>query len=185
MTPRKVDKDARRQDILTAAVRVFARQGFAATRIEDVAAEAGIAKGSVYLYFGSRDALLEAAFHAHAARAAEILARTDTAGEPLQRLAALIRATVQMLAADADLARLQLDLWPAAVGIAGVYRDYRAAIADLLRQAKLRRGLDPDRTAAVIVGAVEGCLVQWLVDPGVPLADLTEPIIEVCVNGLT
>lgn len=184
MTPKRVDKDARRQDILTAATRVFARQGFAATRVEDVAAEAGIAKGSVYLYFDSRDALLEAAFEAHAARAAEVLASTDTAGEPLQRLAALIRATVRMLTADADLARLQMDLWPASLDMASVYREYRATIASLLRQAELRPGLDPDHTAAVIVGAVEGCLIQWLIDPSLSLAELTEPIIEVCVKGL-
>lgn len=179
-----MDKAARRQEILAAAVRVFARKGFAASRIDDVAAEAGIAKGSVYLYFDSRDALLAAAFDAHAARVADTLAAVDTAAEPLDRLAALVRATVAMLAEDADLARIQLELWSTPLDIAGVYREYRATIAELLRAAELRPGLDPDRTATVIIGAIEGCLVQWLVDPAVSLGELAEPIVDVCVAGL-
>ncbi|MEI5035059.1 helix-turn-helix domain-containing protein [Streptomyces sp. S1A(2023)] len=64
---RRVDPAARRDLILKAAVRVFARQGFAATRVDDVAAEAGVAKGSVYLHFDSRDALLTAAFEEYRA----------------------------------------------------------------------------------------------------------------------
>ncbi|MDO3645767.1 TetR/AcrR family transcriptional regulator [Nocardia mangyaensis] len=184
MSPKRVDKAARRQEILAAAVRVFARKGFAAARIDDVAAEAGIAKGSVYLYFDSRDALLEAAFDAHAARVADTLAGADDSAEPLDQLATLIRATVTMLAEDADLARIQLDLWSTPLDIAGVYRDYRARIGALLREAELRPGLDPDRTATVIIGAIEGCLVQWLLDPQISLLELADPIVEVCVEGL-
>ncbi|CAH9415205.1 Transcriptional regulator, AcrR family [Streptomyces globisporus] len=79
---------ARRDMILRAAVRVFARQGFAATRVEDVAAEAGVAKGSVYLCFDSRDALLVAAFEEYAAQAQAVIQRpaavqgTDWSGSP-------------------------------------------------------------------------------------------------------
>lgn len=75
MAPRRVDKAARREEILAAAVRVFARKGFAASRIDDVAAEAGIGKGSVYLYFDSREALLDAAFENMTAAAEDILRR--------------------------------------------------------------------------------------------------------------
>src|SRR5688500_16252429 len=52
-------KDARPQEILNAALRVFAKKGFAAARIDDIAAEAGIAKGTVYLYFDSKEAMFK------------------------------------------------------------------------------------------------------------------------------
>lgn len=57
---RKRRKDARPQEILDAALGVFAKRGFAATRIEDIAAAAGVSKGVIYLYFDSKVALLEA-----------------------------------------------------------------------------------------------------------------------------
>src|SRR5690349_22562569 len=53
-------KDARPPEILDAALAVFAEKGFAATRLDDVAAKAGITKGTIYLYFDSKQALFEA-----------------------------------------------------------------------------------------------------------------------------
>ena len=52
----------KREQILSAAVRVFARQGFEPTRMADVAREAGVAYGLVYHYFGSKDAVRLAVF---------------------------------------------------------------------------------------------------------------------------
>ncbi|MFH9606949.1 TetR/AcrR family transcriptional regulator [Streptomyces sp. NPDC017448] len=63
----RADPAVRRELILKAAVRVFARPGFAATRVDDIAAEAGVAKGSVYLHSDSRDALPTAAFEEYRA----------------------------------------------------------------------------------------------------------------------
>ena len=48
-------------DILTAALEAFVENGFAATRLEDIAARAGVSKGTLYLYFESKDALFKAA----------------------------------------------------------------------------------------------------------------------------
>lgn len=53
------DKQSRQAAILSAALEVFVDKGFAAARLEDVAARAGVAKGTVYLYFASKEALLE------------------------------------------------------------------------------------------------------------------------------
>ena len=57
---RKVDADARRQAILDAALTVFAERGYEAARLDDVAAKAGVAKGTLYLYFKDKEALFEA-----------------------------------------------------------------------------------------------------------------------------
>lgn len=185
MAPKRVDKVARRQEILDAAVRVFARKGFAASRIDDIAAEAGIGKGSVYLYFDSRDAILEAAFAQYAADSEALLRQAvEGEGPALDRLAALVRAAISLVAASRDLARILLDLW-ASVDMTGVYRDYRGAIAQLLREASdtVRPGTGPLH-AIVIVGAIEGAVLQWLIDPEVPIAELAQPILDVCVEGI-
>lgn len=57
-------RDTRPGEILDAGFRVFAEKGFAAARLDDVATRAGVAKGTVYLYYPSKDALFEAAVRA-------------------------------------------------------------------------------------------------------------------------
>lgn len=53
-------KDARPQELTTAALDLFVRQGFAATRVADIARQAGVTPGTVYVYFDSKEALLKA-----------------------------------------------------------------------------------------------------------------------------
>ena len=57
---RRIAPEVRRQAILKAALAVFAAHGFEAARLDDVAARAGVAKGTVYLYFRDKEALFEA-----------------------------------------------------------------------------------------------------------------------------
>lgn len=58
--PRKRRKEARPSELLEAALDLFVEKGFAATRLEDVAARAGVSKGTLYLYFENKDALFKA-----------------------------------------------------------------------------------------------------------------------------
>jgi AcrR family transcriptional regulator len=196
MSPRRVDRAARREEILAAAVRVFARRGFAASRIEDVAAEAGVGKGSVYLYFDSRDALLDAALAALGDASRELLRQARTgAGTPLDRLAELVRGVFAVATADPDLARVLPDLWSLGrrddaslpLDMAGLYAEYREAIAALLAEAaargEVRAGVGAAH-ATVVVGAIEGCLLQWVVDPGLPVDGLDAAVLAVCLDGL-
>ena len=53
-------KDARPEEIVSAALEVFADRGFAATKLEDVARKAGVTKGTIYLYFENKEALFKA-----------------------------------------------------------------------------------------------------------------------------
>ena len=53
-------KNARPEEIIQAALEVFADRGFAATKLEDVARKAGVTKGTIYLYFENKDALFKA-----------------------------------------------------------------------------------------------------------------------------
>src|SRR5258706_2538090 len=56
-------KDARPQEILEAALSVFAKKGFAAARMEQIAARAGVSKGTIYLYFDGKEAMFRALVH--------------------------------------------------------------------------------------------------------------------------
>jgi AcrR family transcriptional regulator len=60
---RKAEPAARREAILDAALTVFAERGFEAARLDDVAAQAGVAKGTLYLYFKDKEALFEEVVH--------------------------------------------------------------------------------------------------------------------------
>lgn len=57
-------KDARPSELLDAALAEFFEKGFAAARLEDIAARAGVSKGTVYLYYASKDEMFEALVHA-------------------------------------------------------------------------------------------------------------------------
>jgi AcrR family transcriptional regulator len=85
-------KDARPGELMSAALKVFGERGFAATRLEDVAKRAGVSKGTVYLYFDSKEALFKAAVESAilpALEAGESLA-ADRTQPPAESLRAFI-----------------------------------------------------------------------------------------------
>ena len=58
--PRRRRKEARPSELTAAALALFVEKGFAATRLEEIAIRAGVSKGTLYLYFDSKDALFKA-----------------------------------------------------------------------------------------------------------------------------
>jgi AcrR family transcriptional regulator len=99
-TPRRTPRpkwtrrpDARPREILDAALRVFAKRGYNATRLEDVAAAAGVTKGTIYYYFKNKDALLgqlaESAGQAEVARIAALV--SDASGPASAQLRLVMR----------------------------------------------------------------------------------------------
>lgn len=78
-TPRQRRKEARPQELLDAALALFVEKGFAATRSEEVAARAGVSKGTLYLYYPSKDELFKAVVRenlsTHITEGAEIVAQ--------------------------------------------------------------------------------------------------------------
>jgi AcrR family transcriptional regulator len=89
---RRRRKDARPGELTSAALQVFAERGFAATRLEEVAKRAGVSKGTVYLYFESKEALFKAAVESAvipALEAGEALA-ADRSLRPAEALRAFV-----------------------------------------------------------------------------------------------
>ena len=62
MSPKIIDKEAKKAEILQAAMQVFSRKGVAKTRMADIAVAAGIGKGTIYEYFRSKEEIFAAAF---------------------------------------------------------------------------------------------------------------------------
>jgi AcrR family transcriptional regulator len=162
----------RRSELLRAAVRVFARKGFRASRVADIAEEAGVAHGLLYHYFRSKDEVLDEIFRRTWSNLAEALREIEASGAPLyeqlQRFAAvylgswletpeLIRVLVREIARGPD------------VGIrADEIQVVLGSVARLIDAAKRAGEVRPDvetRFAAVaIYGALEEILTGFVLD---------------------
>lgn len=102
MRNRDFDKHRR---ILEAAVRVFARKGFFRSRVSEIAAEAGVADGTIYLYFQNKDDILISLFEETMEQAvAEFREALKAADGAASRLAALVRLHLEAFQANPDLA---------------------------------------------------------------------------------
>src|SRR4026208_387526 len=102
------------QQIIEAAVRVFARKGYYNSRVSDIAREAGIAAGTIYLYFRTKDDILVTLFREKMAQFVGSL-RKAIAAEPhaVAKLSRLIRLHFEMLEGDPQLAEVvQVELRP-------------------------------------------------------------------------
>ena len=102
---RRATAEARRRAILAAALTVFASHGFAAARLDDVAARAGVAKGTLYLYFRDKEALFEALVRSAVAPlnpttgvafASSAIADISAVVGPMSAFAAIAAAAVQV-----------------------------------------------------------------------------------------
>src|SRR4051812_27668050 len=87
----------KRERILLAAERIFARRGFFAAKVSDVAKEAGVADGTIYLYFKSKDDLLISLFERRMQQVNETLAGAVKGKSPREQLRSLIRTYLQMV----------------------------------------------------------------------------------------
>jgi TetR/AcrR family fatty acid metabolism transcriptional regulator len=161
----------KRERILLAAVRVFAKKGFHATRVSEIAAAAGVADGTIYLYFKSKDELLVALFEDRVDRLlgfleAELPLR-ESAQEKLRRI---IELQLQLLEGERDLAevitvilRQSTKLMKEhAVAKFGAYLDAIASVvAGGQAAGELRDDISPHLAARALFGALDGITMTW------------------------
>ena len=170
---RKQDRSKRReQEILRAALRVFARDGISRARIGDIASEAGMPVSSVYEYFPSKEDLAYAVPSAHLAgfyaEYIEAVASKKTAHD---RLRLYLWLAADFARRNPEWARtLYLEIWPSVlIGESAVRHsldDYARIIVHLIRQGETRgewpAGPDPYETAAILNGSVNQVIITWL-----------------------
>ncbi len=91
----------KRERILSAAERIFARHGFFAAKVSDVAKEAGVADGTIYLYFKSKDDLLISLFERRMLELTEALQAAIAGKSPREQLRSFIRTYLQKCSDEA------------------------------------------------------------------------------------
>jgi AcrR family transcriptional regulator len=143
--PRKRRKEERPAEIIAAGLLEFAEKGFAGTRLDDVAARAGIVKGTIYRYFTDKDALFEAALHSRISPVFDDIERGLDAfpGSAEQLLKSIIPQIYrEMFKGDLQiLMRIIITEGGRHPHIAGVYYTQSIAKGRRLMEAIIRRGI--------------------------------------------
>src|SRR5438105_8058273 len=167
----KANSDKRRV-ILDAAVRVFARQGFHACRVSDIADEAGVAYGLVYHYFASKDEVLDTLFLERWQVMLELIREVDA--QPIsvrEKFGAIASFIVDSYRHDPDLMKVIIvEVTRAANSFGQTHLgEIRAAyelIGDIVTEAQeqgaLRPEIEPRFAAMAFYGAIEQLLTGWI-----------------------
>jgi TetR/AcrR family fatty acid metabolism transcriptional regulator len=171
--------DKRRQ-ILDAAIRVFARQGFHATRVADIADEAGVAYGLVYHYFKSKDEVLNELFSQRWSLLLAAIEETDGSdATPRDKLAAVAVFIVESYRHDPELMQVIIVEVTRAANSFGrthlpeirqAYELIAKIVADGQEVGAFRRDIDPIFASMSFYGAIEQLLSGWIFDV-IPSAD--------------
>lgn len=189
------DREAKRQAILQAAVRVFSEKGYFGARMRDVAAAAQVADGTLYLYFESKEALLTAVLEEFAETFVQE-ARRDCEGvsDPQKRLQAVLERHLSSFEANRPLATVfQIELRHSRKFLRQIARGQLSRYLDLLRQivaegiarGVFRAHLDPRLAARAIFGAVDELVTAWVLsDKPEPLKQRLAPLLEILFFGL-
>jgi TetR/AcrR family fatty acid metabolism transcriptional regulator len=194
--PSSADRKAGRQrEILEAAVRAFSRHGYHNCPVSRVAREAGVADGTIYLYFPSKEVLLIEAFrHVLSQLLEEMDREMETMDDPVRKLRRTMELHFQFMQSDPELAAfLQFQLRQpdrsvrAAIG--GPLADYSRRIEAILAEGQTKGVIRADQGTRtlrrVFFGAMDETVSAWcLRSDGSPLVDRAEPLLELLLNGM-
>ena len=189
--------DKRRQ-ILDAAIRVFARQGFHATRVSDIADEAGVAYGLVYHYFKSKDQVLNELFVERWSLLLAAIEETDRGdGPPREKLAAVASFIVDSYVHDPELMKVIIVEVTRAANSFGrthlpeirrAYQSIAKIVADGQKVGAFRTDVDPMFASMSFYGAIEQLLSGWIFEV-IPASDTSfaqakELVVTTICDGL-
>ena len=165
--------DKRRQ-ILDAAIRVFARQGFHSTRVSDIADEAGVAYGLVYHYFRSKDEVLNELFSERWSLLLAAIEETDGSAEtPRDKLGAVAAFIIESYRHDPELMKVIIVEVTRAANSFGrthlpeirqAYESIAKIVADGQEAGAFRDDIDPNFASMSFYGAIEQLLSGWIFD---------------------
>jgi len=185
----------KREAISRAAIRVFANNGYFNSKVADIAREAGVADGTVYLYFKSKEEILHSIFDrsvedALTAARAQIKEISD-AREKLRRIALL---HLERLGADRDLAVVfQVELRGStkfmqefsAAGFAQYLELIRSTFEEGQRAGLFRRDLNAKVVAKILFGALDEMATNWILSKRrYKLAPMADQVLDIFLNGV-
>jgi TetR/AcrR family fatty acid metabolism transcriptional regulator len=184
------------QQIIDAAVRVFARNGFYNSRVSDIAREAGIASGTIYLYFKTKDEILVTLFREKMAAFVASL-RGDIAKEtdPEAKIRRLVRLHFEVLEANPDMAEVvQVELrqgqkffrGASAHEVSAYFELIGSILQDGVASGVFRRDLPVKVATKMLFGAMDQVTTSWVLGKrGYRLIDAAEPVANIFLKGVT
>ncbi len=165
-------RDQKRERILDGAVRAFASQGFHRTRVSDVARTAGVADGTIYLYFEGKDDLLRAVFDRAMGRFLDRGRLALAAFEdPTEQMREFVRLHLDCVGEDRDLAVVfQIDLRKSTQFMKSVSRgllaEYLGILVGILERGQqtgaFREDLPPREMAKMVFGVLDEMSTNWI-----------------------
>jgi TetR/AcrR family transcriptional regulator, fatty acid metabolism regulator protein len=171
-TERAKTASDKRRVILDAAVRVFARQGFHACRVSDIAEEAGVAYGLVYHYFASKDEVLDTLFLERWNVMLQTIREVDAQAIPVrEKLRAIASFIVESYRHDPDLMKVIIvEVTRAANSFGqthlGQIREAYELIGEIVIKAQsegvFKVEIDAGFAAMAFYGAIEQMLTGWI-----------------------
>lgn len=181
--------------ILNAAVKVFAEQGFFQSTVSKIAKEAGVADGTIYLYFKSKDDILVQFYEYKTKQVFErFRAAVDQGDTAVQKLRNLISTHLEEFQKDLNMAivyqaetyqhrRLAQDVIKE---MSKWYRDILTEVVELGQQeGSIRRNLYMGLVMRIINGAVNEVINAWIHTGGnYDLVSMTDPLVELFIMGI-
>jgi TetR/AcrR family transcriptional regulator, fatty acid metabolism regulator protein len=184
------------QQIIDAAIRVFARNGFYNSRVSDIAREAGIASGTIYLYFKTKDEILVTLFREKMAGfVASLRAAIAREPDPEAKIRRLVRLHFEVLEASPDMAEVvQVELrqgqkffrGASAHEISAYFELIGSILHDGVAAGVFRRDLPVKVATKMLFGAMDQVTTSWVLGKrGYRLADAAEPVANIFLKGVT
>jgi TetR/AcrR family fatty acid metabolism transcriptional regulator len=186
----------KREAILRAAITVFAHNGYFNSKVADIAREAGVADGTVYLYFKSKEEILHSVFDRSVDEALEAARkRVKQIADPRERLRRIAHMHLERLGADRDLAVVfQVELRGStkfmeefsAAGFAEYLALIRATFEEGQRAGLFRPELNAKVVAKILFGALDEMATNWILSKRrYKLAPMADQVLDIFLNGVS
>jgi TetR/AcrR family fatty acid metabolism transcriptional regulator len=186
----------KKEAILRAAVKVFAKKGYFNSKVADIAGEAGIADGTVYLYFKSKDEILHSIFDRAMDRfIAEGKSELATISGPEKRLARIAELHLERLGDDRDLAIVfQVELRGSikfmqefsAAGFADYLDIIRETIEDGQLEGVFRNDIKAVVAAKILYGSLDEMVTNWILSKKkYELKQLSGEVLKMFFEGMS
>jgi AcrR family transcriptional regulator len=185
----------KRSDIIQAALACFARKGYNNTTMDDIVAESGLSKGSLYWYFASKDDLFAAAllsvFASFGQEAVAALEQCPTASDKLRAMA---QEVVSFCRATEGLFNLFLEFWASSarreetsqlwVGLLNQYKDVVVHIIEEGVRSGEFKPVDAQQLVWAMMAAYDGLSAYVIMVPDMDLGLVSQVFIETLLKGL-
>ena len=186
----------KRESILRAATRVFARNGYFNSKVADIAREAGVADGTVYLYFKSKEEILHSIFDRGVDNAiTEARQQLEAISDPREKLRRIAHLHLERLGADRDLAVVfQVELRAStkfmeefsAAGFAEYLGLIRSTFEEGQRAGVFRTELNAKVVSKILFGALDEMATNWILSRRrYKLAPMADCVLDIFLRGVS